>query len=216
MKATEGDAMSTKQYSLVYKMQSLWLLRDMSLERASETSGVPLSTLRYWKQHEAQIKRDYYLHLHEEAIHKLLVVQNRMADKMVEIIKAIDKEAIETAPLNQLVSALGIIIDRIVKVNDGKEIETTDSPVRFEYYDATTGKTSQTPPWAEEDFEQGGSFYSRFLRETLREDGAGEADYHGNGMAGKEDMVASPDLFDGESSLEGFEGGTDGYDWYQD
>lgn len=208
--------MPTKQYSLVYKMQTLFLLRDMSIERASETSGVPLSTLRYWKAHEAQIKREYYLYLHEEAVHKLLVVQNRMADKLVEIIKAIDKEVIAKAPLNQLVSALGILIDRIIKVHDAKEIETPDKPVRFEYYDATTGQTSQTPPWAEDDFEQGGSFYSRFLRQTLREDGASEADYHGNGMAREEDMVASPDISDGEPSLEGLEGGTDGYDWYHD
>jgi hypothetical protein len=208
--------MPTKQYSLVYKMQSIWLLRDMSLERASETSGVPISTLRYWKQHEAQIKRKYYLHLREEAVHKLLVVQNRMADKMVEIIKAIDKDVIEKAPLNQLVSALGILIDRIIKVADAQEIETPDTPVRFEYYDATTGQTSTTPPWADENFEQGGSFYSRFLRQTIREDGAGEADYHGNSLARGEDMVASPDLSDGESGLEGLEGGTDGYDWYHD
>jgi hypothetical protein len=208
--------MATKQYSLVYKVQTLWLLRDMSLERASETSGVPVSTLRYWKQHEAEIKRDYYLHLHGEAVHKLLVVQNRMADKMVEIIKAMDAKVIEDAPLNHLASALGILIDRIIKVHDAKEIETTDSPVRFEYYDATTGKTGTTPPWADENFEQGGSFYSRFLRETLREDGVSQADYHGNGMARESDLVASPDLSDGESGLERLENGTDGYDWYHD
>jgi hypothetical protein len=208
--------MSTKHYSLVHKMQSLWLLRDMSLERASETSGVPLSTLRYWKQQEAEIKHDYYQHLHEEALHKLLYVQNRMADKMVLIIEAMDKEVINNAPLNQLASALGILVDRIIKVHDAKEIETPDTPVRFEYYDASTGKTGETPPWAEEDFEQGGSFYSRFLRETIRENGAGETAHHGTGMARGEDLVASPNLSDGESGLEGFEGSTDGYDWYHD
>lgn len=208
--------MPTKQYSLVHKMQTLWLLRDMSIERASQTSGVPLSTLRYWKQQEARIKRDYYMHLHEEALHKLLVVQNRMADKMVEIIAAIDAERIKNAPLNQLASALAILVDRIIKVHDAKEIETPDTPVRFEYYNAATGKTGTTPPWAEDDFEQGGSFYSRFLRETLREDGVSEADYHGDSLTRVSDMVVSPDLSDGESGLEGFESDADGYDWYQD
>jgi hypothetical protein len=208
--------MPTKHYSLVYKVKTIWLLRDMSLERASETSGVPLSTLRSWKQQEAQIKREYYLYLHEEVIHKLLYAQNRLTDKLLDILNAIDKDVIEKAPLNQLVSSLGIITDRIIKVHDAKEIETTDSPVRIEYYDASTGQTSTTPPWAKDDFEQGGSFYSRFLRETLREDGVGEAGHHGNGAAGETDMVAGSDLSDGESGLEGLESISDGYDWYQD
>jgi hypothetical protein len=208
--------MPTKHYSLVQKMQALWLTRDMSLERASETSKVPLSTLRSWKQQEAEIKRDYYLYLHDEVIHKLLVAQNRLADKLVEILSAIDKQNIKNASLHQLVSSIGIITDRIIKVHDAKEIESTDSPVRIEYYDATTGKTSETPPWADDNFEHGGSFYSRFLRQTLRENGASEADYHGNGLTRGEDMVASPDLSNSEPSLEGLESLSDGYDWYHD
>lgn len=208
--------MPSKPYSLSYKMRTLFLLRDMSLEKASATSGVPLSTLRSWKQNEATIKRDYYLYLHDEAVHKLLVVQNRMADKAVAVLEAMDKTRIANAPLNQLASTLGILLDRILKVNDGKEIETPDTPVRFEYFDSTTGQTSETPPWTEDDFEQGGSFYSRFLRQTLREDGTSEAPHHGDSMAWGADMVDSPDILDGEPSLARPEDESDGYDWYQD
>ena len=121
------------------------------------------------------------------------------------------------APLNQLSSTIGVLTDRYIKVHDVKEIEKDSNPVyRIEYYDADTGEVSEAPPWSEKDPESGKPIFSGIMRAALRKNGTGEAPDYRTRMEWDEDMVAIPDLYDGESSLARPEDDDDGRDWYHD
>lgn len=215
-KNRKARAMARKEYTIEEKFEALWSLRDMSIQAASKKHGVPISRIKAWQKEAGKIRYDYYVKQHEMVAHQMMLVQREMARKLAIIVNVIDTDHVKKAPFNHLISSIGVLIDRILKVNDAKDIEQNHQAVRFEYYDSATGEVSETPPWARTDSEEGESFYSRLMREALRQDGISENFNYGNGISWDEDMVARPNLPDGESSLEGFEEVPDRYDWYSD
>lgn len=210
--------MAKKRYSIIEKMRTVWLLRDNTIIEASEISAVPVGTIRKWQKNYEKIKGEYHKYLHDEGIHKLLYAQKQMAGKITNLTDAITEEKIKNAPLNQLSSAIGVLVDRFLRIHDAKEIEQSDNDNRYiiEYYDATTGETTRTPSWAEEDSEDDSALHSSFLWQKIRENGTGEADSNGNGRAGDDGLVARTHLSDGESGLARLEERDDERDWYPD
>lgn len=208
--------MAKKRYSIIEKMKVVWSLADKSVKEISQETGIPASTIRKWQKNYEKIKGDYYKYLHDEGIHKVLVAQNRMADKIGNLTDAITEEKIKNAPLNQLSSAIGVLVDRFLRIHDAKEIEETNQENRYiiEYYDATTGETTRTPPWAEDDAMDESALHSSFLWQKIRENGTGEADSNGNGRAGDDGLVARTHLSDGESGLARLEERDDERDWH--
>ncbi|MGJ3237364.1 MAG: hypothetical protein ACFE0Q_01530 [Anaerolineae bacterium] len=194
--------MARTTYTLTRKMQTLWLLREHSLAEASAISGIPTSTIRDWHKQADSIRQAHYTQLHEEGLHRVLVAQNRMADKIIELVGAIDADRIGSAPLNQLASTLGVLVDRFLRIHDAKDLQQTDNNTyRIEYYDARTDQVSDTPPWATDDSVDESALHRSYLWQTLWQDRTGEADRDRDGLAGEADLVAGTDLSDGESGL---------------
>lgn len=210
--------MAKKRYSITDKMKTIWLLRDNDVRKASEISGVPVGTIKKWQKNYDQIKAEFFKYEHDEGIYKLIISQNRMADKIGDLTNAITTQKIESAPLNQLSSAIGVLVDRFLRIHDAKEIEESDNDNRYiiEYYDADTGEITETPPWAGDDSEDESALHSSFLWQKIRENGTGEAGSNGNGVTGDEGLVARTHLSDGESGLARFEERDGERDWHPD
>ena len=127
-----------------------------------------------------------------------------MADKALDLVQAINEEAIAKAPLNQIASTLGVLVDRYLKLGDAVPEDDTEKVVRFEYF--YDGSTHLAPPWANPDYRGPQTLQGGRVRSPLRQDDAG-ADYT-NGKSDSSwdaDLVAGPDLSDGGTGLARFE-----------
>lgn len=208
--------MAKKRYSIIDKMKTVWLLRDQTITGASKTSGVPESTIRYWQQNYDSITAEYYKYLHDEGVHKVLVAQNRLADKIGDVVNAMTKDKMQNAPLNQLASTAGILIDRFLRIHDAKEIEESDKENRYiiEYYDANTGKITRTPRWTEDDSIDESALHDSYLWQTLWENRTGEAGDTGNGSEGQDGLVARTHISNGSAGLARPEDGDEERDWH--
>jgi hypothetical protein len=206
------------KYTLKQKLDAVHELQTgQSYEAVSTKNSMPMSKLREWYRERETIQREYRQELRDAAADKMLLVQQTMADKAAALVEAIDVERIKNAPLNQVASALGVLIDRYLKLQSGEHKSSTGEQVfRIEYYDASTGKISSAPPWAENHSESSDTVQSRGVRTTLRQDDDGANYRNGKSDSWDADMVAGSDVPDGESGLAGFEDGDDGRDWYHD
>src|SRR5690606_36691690 len=149
------------------------------------------------------------------AADRMIEVQQQLADKAVDLLCALDADRIENAPLNQLEGALGIIIDRFLKLQARETDSTTgEQVIRIEYYDASTGKVSSAPPWAIHHPEASGAVQASRLRQALRQDDAGIDYRNGKSHSRDADMVDRANISDGDPGLARFEAGDYGRDWY--
>lgn len=207
--------MSKKDFTPIKKMETVWLLRDHTLADASKKSKVSISTIQKWQEDYEQIHDDFHRYLDDESVHKLMLAQNNIANKITLLLESMTEEKVASAPLNQLSSALGVLVDRFLRIQDAKDIEKdTDNTFRVEYQDATTGEVSYAPPWAEDDSTEGETLHNSFMWQTLRENRTRQASDNGNGTERHADLVARTYVSDGESSLARFEDDDEERDWY--
>lgn len=207
----------TQQYTPLDKMEMVWKLRRQTYEEVSKETGVPIATIENWQENYKEIHAEFYRYLDDEAVHKLMVAQKDIADKISELLSAMTEDKIASAPLNQLSSALGVLVDRFLRIQDAKDIEKdTNNTFRVEYYDASTGEISDTPPWTDDDSEDGETLHNSFVWKTVRQNRTRQAGHHRNGTERDADMVARTHVSDGKSSLARFEENDDERDWYRD
>lgn len=188
-----------QNYSLSDKITALDALaaHNDDFDAASDACGVSIKTLRKWQQQEAALRQ-------QQAQQSILIARQQMADKALLLVQAIDEDIVAKAPLNQIASALGVLVDRYLKLEDAVPDDDTEKVVRFEYF--YDGSTHVAPPWANPDYRsteplQGGRVWS-----PLRQDGAGTQYTNGKSdPAWDDDLVAGPDLSDGGSGLARFE-----------
>ena len=187
--------MSSK-YSAQDKKEALDALADCDNHYAqvAEKTGIPASTLREWvvRHHEQRIER---LQTKIKHLHELL------ADNSLHLVKAID-DAIDGASLSQLSSALGVNVDRYLKLHDhlaesGKAEQRGKYQIEYIY----GGKAHSTPPWAAEDSEYEEAFQSGGLWQEVRQDRTGQDSNNGKSPGGSEMLVVGPDLSNGRGCL---------------
>jgi len=207
----------SRTYTLAEKIRALDILREHKYQAASAITGIPAATLSRWHSQRDELRREHRQCLQDDAQRQMMELQSRLADKAMALINAMDEERMDKAPLNQIASALGTAIDRYIKLQEQDKPQASEERViRIEYYDASTGQVSASPPWSEGDSESSGTLQGGRLRQTLRQDG-NRQDYHnGKGAAWDADVVAGPDVSDGESGLARFEDDDDERDWYHD
>lgn len=184
-------------------------------ETASAQTGYSPNRLRGWDKQRNDIRREQHLHEREQDARRMQQICNQIAERALRIVEEMDDETIANAPLNQLSSALGVLVDRYIKLQDLLPELETEQVIRIEYY-YPDGTTHSTPPWAETDSERQRPLSGGRVRKTLRQDGDGENYTNGRGNEGETRLVARPDLPDGESSLAGFEDELDERPWYHD
>lgn len=173
---------------------------DGDILATSEQTGIPPSTLRDWAARHREERAQRLL----ETIRRL---HEQLAENAVNLAAAIDG-AIDGAPLNQLSTALGTVIDRYLKVDEHLAQITQqngEQVFRFEYV-YPDGSVHNAPPWANDDYDIEGTLPRGGVRTPLWENGGGETHHRANGGGtGGEMLVARPDVYDGEPGVARFE-----------
>ena len=185
-----------QNYSLTDKISALDALaaHNEDTDAASDACGVSVKTLRKWQQQEATLRQ-------QQAQRSILVARQQMADKALDLVQAIDDEMIAKAPLNQIASALGVLVDRYLKLEEAvPDDDDTEKVVRFEYF--YDGSTHLAPPWANPDYRSAEPLQGGRVRSAIRQDGPGTDLINGKSRsAWDDDLVAGPDLSDGNPGL---------------
>lgn len=182
-------------------------LDQIALEGLSATSAhlkIPLAHLRRWQKDALPLRRQMADEQRQRAEMAIVKAQMAMAEASVRLVSAIDEERIAKAPLNQIASALGVVVDRYLKL--AGDDQPAEQVIRFEYV-SPNGDIAQSPPWADEHSQVPGAVPRRGVWASVRQDGTGEAGTDRQSLrAWRGDMVARPHISHGESGLEGFEG----------
>jgi len=109
---------------------------------------------------------------------ELTTLHERLLTAALHLVEALD-DAIADAPLSQRASALGLVIDRLLKLDQWLQAAAADPAadkvIRFEYTDAD-GSVHHTPHWARGDSAHKSAVPRGGLWPPFREDGGGEAD----------------------------------------
>lgn len=184
----------SRRYTPAEKRQALaWLeANGDAYAEASAQTGIPASTLRRWheQQLEAQAQSDV------EKLHRLRRRLIEAADQLAASLEAV----IEDAPLHQRAGALGIVIDRYLRLGEVLPQEEQEQVIRIEYK-YPDGSIHRVPPWAGQDFAGARPLQGRGLWQALWEDRNGQGRHHRNGAAGRAKLVAFPHVPDGEPGL---------------
>ncbi len=209
--------MARNKYTLTDQIAGLDAIDDANGDyaTASAASGYSQSQLRKWNKQRDDIRREQQLHEREQNARRMQQLISRMMERAAQIVDQMDEETIANAPLNQLSSMLGVLVDRYIKLQDLMPALETEQVIRLEYK-YPDGTIHSTPPWAEEDSEQPRPLSGGGMRETLRQNGDGEDYLNGSSTERETWLVARPDLPDGESGLARPEDDLDEGGWYHD
>ena len=174
---------------------------DGNISLTSLQTGVSAQTLRNWAQRK-QAERTGRLY------DKLCQLQEQLATNAQALAEAID-DALDGAPLNQLASALGIVTDRYIKLDEllaqTKVDDEEEQVIRIEYQ-YPDGSIHHAPPWANDDLEVEGTLPGGGLRTAFWQNGNGQADADAHGLGSARDMlVAGSDLSNGKPGVGVFE-----------
>lgn len=102
-------------------------------------------------------------------------VRRKLAQSALRLMDSLDEQAIAGAPLNQRAAALGVVLDKLMKLNAVHPSQAEEEVIRIEYKDPD-GTLHSTPYWAREDHPGNGdgTFRGSSLWEAFRKDGGGE------------------------------------------
>ncbi len=191
-----------KRYRLSDKVAALRRLDALGgdFQAASTEIGVSDATLRTWKRQQLELMRQHSAHLQQQDALLRADLQQRMTQRALDLVEAIDAERIDGAPLNQLASALGVLVDRMLKLDTDEEAHDHDAIIRIEYR-YPDGTLHDAPPWAAPDPAASGPLQGGGLRAPLRQDGDGQNRGDRDRAAWRSGVVAGADLSDGGSGL---------------
>ncbi len=200
------------------KLQALDALETRSYPEVAEEWGVTVGSLRNWMRRRDKIREAYLADLRAKSAQKMALVQSQLAEKALDVLAAMDEERIAKAPLNQLSSALGTLIEKFLKLQEEPQAAegAAEQVVRFEFRHPD-GSLRATPYWAASGSAESGAVQGAGLRQTVRQNGTGEDDSAGERSLSRDaDVVARSYVSDGESGLARFEADDDGRNWYHD
>lgn len=212
-----------RRYTLDSKIDTLNQLEafDGDLMLTSDKLHISAKTIRNWRKHETDLRRAYRQKQQRYLGRLKADLLTDMLERSQAIVAQMDDEVLDNAPLNQLSSALGTLVNHALKLEeviddtDEQTEEEKEHIYRIEYvYD---GEIHETPPWAEEDSEPSESVSDSGVWQAVGEDRTGEDN---SARSGHETftprMVARSDVSDVEPSLAGLEDDSQERDWYHD
>lgn len=202
-------------YTLAQKIDALDMLAECeTLTEAAEKTGINASTLSAWRSHERDLRREHNQRLSAIARRKMLQAQHQLAERTADILAAMDEQRISKAPLNQLSSALGVLIDRYLKLQETvTEDDNGEQTFRFEFV-YPDGTVHDAPPWTTLDSGEDGTFYSRDLWAAIWKNRVSQGIVDGQSLPSwYEDMVASADVSDGGASMARLKDDDDRRNW---
>jgi transposase-like protein len=204
-----------KRYSLEEQIAALSVLEEHGgdVATAATSTGIPAEVLRRWYKQQADLQREYQQQQQAQAALLMTQVQRQLAEKSLQIVTALDEDRIAKAPLNQLATALGILIDRYLKLTDDVP-QDTEQVIRFEFQ-TPEGVISATPPWANHDTRTSSAVQGGGVRTALWQDDAGKTPADRKSpLRRAANVVARADVSDGEPSMAGLEDDDEERLWY--
>ncbi|MDX1992702.1 MAG: transposase [bacterium] len=114
----------------------------------SEATGIAVGTLRAWQRKHEQERASHLRAEMQRLEARLIESSHTLLDGLAAMV--------ENAPLNQRATALGIFIDRCLKLQAATALhdaQTSGAIIRVEYL-YPDGQVQQRPPWAEAASEQ--------------------------------------------------------------
>jgi len=213
-----------RRYTLDTKIDALNQLDqcDGDLLRTSDTLDIPARTLRDWRNQEDDL-RDAYNAKQRRHLHRLKAdLQTNMLERGMAIVARMDDETLDNAPLNQLTSALGSLVNHALKleevIDETDEQEEKEHIVRFEYY--YDGEIHDAPPWANDSDETSSEIQSSRLREKMGQDTSGQTAHNGADLQRRDTwLVVDSNASDGNTDVARDEQAMESYrerDWYHD
>lgn len=182
-----------RSYTDEQKAEALELLKTHSPFKVSGLLGIPISTLKTWRE------KQRYRALRKTI--ELADLADEIASKVHELLEALSMDRIEQATMQQVASALGMLIDRYLKIRAIIIVQQPEEKaVRIEYL-YPDGKIADTPPWSTLDPDLKQALQSSRLWQTLRQDGSGEDHGDGTDAARENGLVAGADLSHGGADL---------------
>jgi transposase-like protein len=188
----------SRRYSYEEKRQALKCLEESGgdFRYAGQQTGIPVVTLRRWarrqREERGQRLRAEIERLHEQLVHNAV----QLADLL--------ERSIEDAPLNQVATALGGVIDRYLKIDEylasTRPQEEREQVIRIEYL-YPDGSIHNSPPWAAEDCDDESPVSRGGVWSPFWEDPGGQDNHRGNGYAGRDVLVVGSDVPDGKPGV---------------
>ncbi len=199
----------TRRYSLSTKINALNEVdeHDGDVARVSEFLEIPTRTLQGWLGVEDDLRRRYRQKQKRQRDRLTLDLQFEMLERGKSILARMDAEALSKAPLNQLATALGSLVNHALKLEEAVEEidEGEEQVIRFEYY--YDGQVQDAPPWAGASAGSPGALQGGRLRTALGQDRAGQNGASAEFSTGQETrLVAGANNDHGEPGLARFEG----------
>jgi len=172
----------------------------------SRALGIPARTLRDWRRKETDLRRRHRQRQRRLLARLKLDMQVRMLERGQAVLARIDDETLAKAPLNQLASALGVLMNYALKLEEAIDDsdEQAQQVVRFEYY--YDGEVQDAPPWTGAGAGKPRAVQGGRLRTPLGQNRVGQDPAAGSDAAAQgAQLVAGADLSDSESGLARFE-----------
>jgi len=172
------------------------------MQSVSAQLGVRPSTLRAWQRENSE-SRETRLRA------EICRLEERLIENTHKLLDTMDG-VIENAPLNQRATALGIFIDRYLKLDEhlaqtqNEAQDETDGTIRIEYR-YPDGSIHRAPPWAGDDSGYDGPVSRGGLWPSVRQNGDGQNPDPRTRPTRRTGVVVSADLRDGEPSVARFE-----------
>ena len=166
----------SRRYSLKTKINALNEIdeHDGDVARVAEFLEIPARTLQRWLHNEDDLRRRYRLKRQRQRDRLTLDLQFEMLERGKTILARLDAETLSKAPLNQLATALGSLVNHALKLEEAVEDldEGEEKVVRFEFY--YDGQVQDAPPWSGASAGTPRAVQSGRLREALGKDRAGQ------------------------------------------
>jgi hypothetical protein len=138
----------------------------------------------------------------QRAVNYITQAQIALAEASVRLLQALDEERIAKAPLNQIASAFGVVLDRYLKLTG--DTPPAEQVIRFEYI-TPNGDPASSPPWTDEHSQVHSAFSRGGMWSSVRQNGTGKIGTDRSGLRPwSSDMVARSHVPYGESGVAGF------------
>lgn len=206
-----------RRYGLADQVAALdaLIVHDGDVHAVSTATGISPRHLRRWRAGAEDILARYARQQNLLGARRMADARAVLADRALALAQACDDDRIASAPLNQVASALGVIIDRYLKL-EPTDPAMNEQVIRFEYTHPD-GQTRSAPPWADDDPASADALQGGRLRAALGQDRTGEDRHHRSGSARPGTrLVAHAHLSDVVAGMARPEDEPDERPWYHD
>ncbi len=162
----------SRRYSLSTKIKALNEIEehDGDVARVAEFLEIPARTLQRWLHDEDDLRGMHRQKRNRQRDRLTIDLQFEMLERSKSILARMDEDRLAKAPLNQLATALGSLVNQALRLEEVIEDidDEEEQVVRFEYF--YDGEVQDAPPWSGASEGRACALQGGRLREALGQD----------------------------------------------